>query len=62
MDDLGMLGFSALGVLSFIIGAAKEILIIILVYKLIKMSNIFIKKNDTEKTISEDESLKNDDM
>jgi len=45
MDGLGSFGFSFLGILSLIIGFAKEILIIILVYKLIKVSNIFIKKN-----------------
>lgn len=48
MDGLGSFGFSFLGILSLIIGFTKEILIIILAFKLIKVSNIFIKKNKVD--------------
>ncbi|HLR35595.1 MAG TPA: hypothetical protein VK071_09780 [Tissierellales bacterium] len=58
MDNFGT--FSFLGILSFIIGVTKEILIIILIFKLIKMSNIFIKKNNTDKQENVNEGLEKD--
>lgn len=37
---------SVLGIISYIIGFAKEIFIILLIYKAIKVLNIYIKKNE----------------
>lgn len=60
MDDLGYIGFNILSILSLIISFAKEILIIILVIKLIKVSNLFLKKNSTKNLNTIDENIDKD--
>ncbi len=53
MDSIGAV--SILGILSFIVGLAKEILIIVLIFKLIKISNVYLGKN--MKVKDEEENL-----
>lgn len=65
MESLGMKAFGFLNVIVFIISLAKEILLLFLIYKGIKVLNIYIKKNnnvnknniDKEKEVDRD-SLK----
>lgn len=67
MESLGMKAFGFLNVIVFIISLAKEILLLFLIYKGIKVLNIYIKKNnnvnknniDKEKEVDRD-SLKDD--
>lgn len=46
MESLGMKAFGFLNVIVFIISLAKEILLLFLIYKGIKVLNIYIKKNN----------------
>ncbi|MEY8303738.1 hypothetical protein [Anaerosalibacter bizertensis] len=67
MESLGMKAFGFLNVIVFIISLAKEILLLFLIYKGIKVLNIYIKKNNNvnknnigkEKEVDRD-SLKDD--
>lgn len=67
MESLGMKAFGILNVIVFIISLAKEILLLFLIYKGIKVLNIYIKKNNNvnknsigkEKEVDRD-SLKDD--
>ena len=43
--NMGMGAFGALGILGLLVGLVKEILIIILLFKGIKLADIYINKN-----------------
>lgn len=49
MNQIGMGTFGFLSIIAFIIQFAKEILLIFLMYKGIKVLNIYINKNRSQK-------------
>lgn len=49
MNGMGTLNF--LGILSFSISVVKEVLIIVLLFKLIKVSNVFINKKGKKEPV-----------
>ncbi|MBW4828997.1 MAG: hypothetical protein KZY61_14685 [Clostridiaceae bacterium] len=59
MESLGMKAFGFFNVIVFIIGFAKEILLLFLIYKGIKVLNIYIKKNNNinKNNISEEKEV-----
>lgn len=58
--SMGM-GIGILGIVSFIVSFAKEVIIILLMIKVIQVLNIFIKKKEVPfiKTKSEDSIINN---